>query len=115
MVPRLSLATVYDPPPPGYAKIVWRYDSATSTSSPTMTAEIGMTYDSAAVPSTASTSSVCSVAYATDEMASDERTASAVFLFRRSCSSRSLASGLPIRYRLNKKVGGDGLGLENKI
>src|SRR5919204_5514144 len=65
-----------------------------------MTAEIGTTYPSAAVPSTASTSRICSVAYATDEIASDESTASAVFLFRRSCSSRSEASGRPTRTRL---------------
>src|SRR6185503_21266730 len=38
---------------------------------------------------------------ATDEIASEDRTASAVFLFNRSCSSRSDASGWPKTSRLS--------------
>jgi hypothetical protein len=67
-----------------------------------MTAEIGTTYESAEAPSTARTRRICSVAYATDEMASEERTASAVFLFSLSFSSLSLASGRPNRSCLKR-------------
>ena len=66
-----------------------------------MTTEIGKTYVEATTPgSTASTKRICSVAYATDEMASEDSTASAVVLLSFSSSSRSEASGRPTSSRL---------------
>ncbi len=45
---------------------------------------------------------ISSVAYADDEMQSDENTASAVGMPRRSCSSWSVSSGGPRTFRLNR-------------
>src|SRR4051812_821887 len=66
-----------------------------------MMTEIGKTYVEAAMPgSTASTKRICSVAYATEEMASEDSTASAVVLLSFCSSSRSEASGRPTSSRL---------------
>jgi len=70
-----SFATRYAPPPVGYAWIVWRYEKATTASSAVMTRLMGMAYTSAAVPATISVATMKSVAYATDDSASDESTA----------------------------------------
>src|SRR5262245_46754947 len=67
-----------------------------------MAAETGTTLVTAPAPSTARTTRICSVAYATDEIASEERTASAVVLLRRSCSILSVASGRPTSSRLRR-------------
>src|SRR5580693_3318933 len=70
-----------------------------------MTAEMGKTYDRAAAPSGARTYRTSSVAYATEEIASEERTASAVVLVSRSVSSRSVARGRPTIRRLARSSG----------
>ena len=70
-----------------------------------MTAEIGKTYDRAAAPSGARTYRTSSVAYATEEIASEDRTASAVVLVSRSVSSRSVARGRPTIRRLARSRG----------
>jgi len=57
--------------------MVWRYEKATITSSTPMASEIGHASASAPVPAIASPSRISSVAYATDESASEEKTASA--------------------------------------
>ena len=45
---------------------------------------------------------ISSVAYATEDMLSEEKTASAVGLPSRSCSSRAVASGRPKRSRFSR-------------
>ena len=54
---------------------------------------------SAAGPAMMSASRISSDAYATDESASDEKTASAFVFVRRSCSSACVAIGAPIIQR----------------
>ena len=57
---------------------------------------IGITSENAATPTArTSTKRICSVAYADDEMTSDERTASAVGRPSRSVACRSVAIGGP--------------------
>ena len=58
------------------------------------------------VPS-AVTKRISSVAYAVDEIASDEKTASAIVLPMRWCSCSALESGRPTRMRLTKATGRD--------
>ena len=60
--PRLSLATMYAPPPVGYAKIVCRYEKATISSSSAMTALTGVARLSAAAPPIITTRRISSVA-----------------------------------------------------
>jgi hypothetical protein len=55
--------------------IVCRYENATSPSSPAISRPIGVEKDSAARPPTMSTRRISSVAYATDDRASDDNTA----------------------------------------
>ena len=64
-------------------------------SSRTMTAEIGSVSDSTPTPARTSTFMISSVAYATEESASDEKTASALTLVSRSCDSRAVGIGVP--------------------
>ena len=67
---------------------------------------MGTTRENAATPTAGTrTRRISSVAYAVDEMASDESTASAVFLESRSCSRRSLARGRPNRSVLMRRTG----------
>ena len=100
-IPRLSLLTMYAPPPLGYARTVWRYDDTTMISSAAMAIEIGMA--SATVPALATrrTRRISSVAYATEDSASDENTGSARILGSSVCSSRSLATARPTRTRFS--------------
>src|SRR3954468_361318 len=66
-----------------------------------MALETGTTYVNANTPiAGSSTRRISSVAYATDDMLSELKTASAVGLPSRSCSSRDVASGRPRRTRL---------------
>src|SRR6478735_1324376 len=58
------------------------------------------------VPS-AVTKRISSVAYAVDEMASDEKTASAMIFGIRWCSCSALDSGRPTRMRLTRATGRD--------
>src|SRR6267143_4950660 len=61
----------------------------------TITPEIGMEYPSAAAPARLRTSRISSVAYATDDNASEENTASAIGMPSRSPRYRSVSSGVP--------------------
>ena len=61
---------------------------------------MGMATCVAAAPASTSTSRISSVAYAVDEMASDEKTASATFFESRSCCSSAVAMGRPSIARL---------------
>ncbi len=54
----------------------------------------------AATPAVTKASKISSVAYAVDDMASEEKTGRAYFLGRRSCISSAVAIGLPTRPRL---------------
>ena len=77
---------MYEPPPLGYAKIVCRYDVATIASRMTTTIEIGTSFDSPSARldgSTAMTKRISCVAYAVEEIASEEKTASAIVLLIR--------------------------------
>src|SRR6266446_7469263 len=58
-------------------------------------------YAIATVPAANSTNRMASVEYATDESASEEKTASAVFLFKRSCIASSVLIGLPTKKRFS--------------
>src|SRR5712692_12042771 len=75
-----------------------------------MPIEIGMTRENAsawlmgATYAAASTRRISSVAYAVEESASDEKTASAVFLVSRSCVKRSVLIGLPTSKRFNEAI-----------
>src|SRR6266849_1348277 len=75
-----------------------------------MPIEIGMTRENAsawlmgATYAAASTRRISSVAYAVEESASDEKTASAVFLVIRSCVKRSVLIGLPTSKRFNEAI-----------
>ena len=66
-----------------------------------MAPEIGTTYVNASTPIAGSkTRRISSVAYATDDMLSELKTASAVGFPSRSCSSLDVARGRPSRTRL---------------
>src|SRR5712691_291289 len=75
-----------------------------------MPIEIGMTRENAsawlmgATYAAARTRRISSVAYAVEESASDEKTASAVFLVSRSCVKRSVLIGLPTSRRFNEAI-----------
>ena len=62
MTPRFSFATMYDPPPPGYAAIVWRYDMTTIANSDAIAMAIGSESVIAIAPAAASTMRISSVA-----------------------------------------------------
>ena len=59
--------------------------------------EIGTESASAAVPARIRTRKISSVAYATEDSASDEKTARPLTLVKRSCDSRAVGIGLPSR------------------
>src|SRR5260370_30018575 len=75
-----------------------------------MPIEIGMTRENAsawlmgATYAAASTRRISSVAYAVEESASDEKTASAVFFVSRSCVKRAVLIGLPTSRRFNEAI-----------
>ncbi len=89
-MPRFSLATMYAPPPPGYSLMVCRYDSTTTTSSTPIAPAIGSVSCRYAVPASARTSRISCVAYATEDSASLENTASATGLLKRWCAASRL-------------------------
>ena len=60
--PMFSFATMYAPPPVGYAWIVCRYENATMASSAAMTRLIGIAWLNAATPATTSVARMKSVA-----------------------------------------------------
>src|SRR5262245_4964174 len=95
---------MYDPPPLGYACTVCWYESATTVSSPAIAREIGSVRWRAAVPASTSTSRISSVAYATEDRASDEKTASAIVLVRRSCRAWASDIGAPTSHRFSRVV-----------
>ena len=85
---------MYEPPPLGYAKIVCRYDVATIASRIATAIEIGTSFESPSARldgTTAMTNRISCVAYAVDEIASDEKTASAIVLLMRWCSCSEVA------------------------
>src|SRR3954467_12608410 len=101
---------MYEPPPLGYAKIVCRYDVATSARRIATMIAIGTSFDSPSARLdgiTAMTKRISSVAYAVDEIASDEKTASATTFEIRWCSCSELASGRPTnsRFSVSNTVG----------
>ena len=57
-----SFATMYAPPPVGYAWIVWRYENATIARSAPMTRLIGIACENALRPATTSVERMKSVA-----------------------------------------------------
>src|SRR3954452_210450 len=97
--PRLSRLTAYAPPPFGYAKHVWRYEATTMASSATTAAPSQGVRSSSARPPSPSTSTICSVAYATDDSGSEQNTGSARRLGRSVSPSLSVRSGLPTSER----------------
>ena len=64
----------------------------------------GMGQPRARDPARTRTNSISSVAYATDERASEEKTASATIFDRRSRLARTVAGGMPISHRLINTV-----------
>jgi hypothetical protein len=83
--------------------MVWRYEKPTTNSRTTSTAPMGSEALSAAVPASSSTRMISSVAYATLDSASDESTASALRLVRRSWPAAAVASGSPMIRRLSRE------------
>ena len=95
-MPKLSRVTMYAPPAVGYALIVSRYDRISSPSTTSNAIVIGTTSMNAASPTNGSRwRRISSVAYADDEMQSEEKTARAVGIPSRSFSSSSVWSGAP--------------------
>src|SRR3954471_18428043 len=95
---------MYEPPPLGYAKIVCRYDVATIARRIATITAIGTSFDRPNArldEGTAITKRISSVAYAVDEMASDEKTASATIFEMRWCSCSEVASGRPTSSRFS--------------
>jgi hypothetical protein len=74
-------------------------------SSPAMATEIGRASPVAAAPANTSTSRISSVAYAVEEIGSEENTASATRLEMRSCSSWLVRSAGPSSTRLTRYPG----------
>ena len=69
----------------------------------TTNAEMGRTSEKAIRPIAGMrTRRISSVAYATEDMLSEEKTAMAVGLPNRSCASRAVANGRPKRSRLSR-------------
>ena len=87
----------------GYSLIVSRYDMIRKNSTTIMATVMGTTRLKANTPTAGMRMRrISSVAYADDEMQSDENTATAVGIPRRSCSSASLCSGGPSRRFLSR-------------
>src|SRR5437588_5469383 len=80
----------------------------TITSRTEIAIEIGTTLPNASLWPTryaaANTSSICSVAYAVDDSASEAKIARAVFLVSRSCAKRAVLIGLPTSRRFNEAI-----------
>jgi hypothetical protein len=101
--PKLSFVTRYAPPADGYSLIVSRYDRIRNPNTTHMAIVMGITRENAMAPATgSSTWRISSVAYADDDRLSEAKTASAVGLPRRWCSSSSLCSGAPRSRRLRR-------------
>ena len=99
----MSRVTMYAPPAVGYSLIVSRYERIRKKRTPSIATVMPTTRLNAATPTaTNSTRRISSVAYADDEMQSDENTASAVGMPSRSCSSWSVSSGGPSILRLSR-------------
>ena len=90
---------MYEPPPLGYALIVWRYEIPTISSSRPMAPATGIVKLSAPAPASTRMRRISSVAYAEEDKASEEKTASAFVLESRSWIRSAVASGLPKRMR----------------
>src|SRR5215471_16998344 len=69
-----------------------------------MAKEIGSVRWRAAVPASTSTSKISSVAYATEDRASEEKTASAIVLVSRSCRAWASDIGAPTSHRFTRLV-----------
>jgi hypothetical protein len=96
--PKLSRVTMYAPPAVGYSLIVSRYERIKKKRTTIIATVMGSTRLNAKMPAAGiRTRRISSVAYADDEMQSDEKTASAVGMPRRSCSSADVLSGGPRR------------------
>src|SRR5688500_13028198 len=99
---RFSRLTTYDPPPPGYAWIVCRYDVTTIASRNATASDIGTSFVSPSArldAPAAVTNKISSVAYAVDEIGSDENVASAIGFDSRWCSCSAVDSGRPTSRR----------------
>src|SRR5205807_6009138 len=87
---------MYAPPAVGYALIVWRYERIRKPRTTSRAIVTGTTSANAATPTYGTRCRrISSVAYADDDRLSEAKTASAVGLPRRSCSSCSVSSGGP--------------------
>ena len=95
MTPWLSFATMYEPPPFGYARMTRDSESTTTARTMHTAIAIGIVSVSAARPAKASTRIASSVAYADEEMLSEAMIARPVFTERRSCISCSEARRAP--------------------
>ena len=81
--------------------VCW-YDTLTTTRSPAIASAIGTVRWAAAVPARTRIRRISSVAYATDDIASEEKTASATVLESRSCRAWASGMGAPTirRFRM---------------
>src|SRR5215475_8565010 len=77
-----------------------------------MVSAIGMARWKAAVPAATSTSKISSVAYATDDSASEEKIANAFVFVRRCCTCSAVRSGLPTMRLRQERAIATPMGLE---
>src|SRR6266852_3867283 len=79
--------------------MVWRYEKATIARRAAITRLIGIAYATACAPAATRVTMMKSVAYATDESASDDSTARPVTRDRRSCCACEDGIRFPTRSR----------------
>src|SRR5713101_7335264 len=99
MTPWLSLATMYEPPPFGYARMTRDSERMTTARTTHTASAMGMVSASAPTPASARMRIASSVAYADEEMLSEAMIARPVFFERRSPASASEVSRAPRRTR----------------
>src|ERR1700674_81776 len=91
-----SFAKTYEPPLEAYARTPCTYETTTIASSPEIAKEIGSTRWRAASELATRTPSAASVAYATEEVGSDEKIGSARNFGSSVSESSRVARGRPI-------------------
>src|SRR5438105_5567710 len=99
ITPWLSLATMYEPPPFGYARMTRDSDRITTARTTHTASAMGIVSTSAPAPASARTRIASSVAYAEDEMLSEAMMARPVFFDRRSSASCSEVRRSPMSAR----------------
>jgi hypothetical protein len=82
--------------------MVWEYDAATMKTSATIASPTGNDSAAAAEPPAIKTRRISSVAYATEDSPSEENTASAAGMPRRSWGAAAVGRGFPTKRRFRR-------------